>query len=204
MNTLPANSITSSPRNRLILLQSVTLVWMLVECSVALFSAARAHSPVLLAFGFDSFVELLSASLVVLALAPRFHISHRQIDTASGVLLFLLAAVVGLTSAAALAGNVHPGASPLGIAITIAALLVMPLLAWQKRKLARRTGNNVLAADAVQSATCAYLALIALAGLALNAAFHIASADSFAALAATPILIFEGRRALRGESCGCC
>ena len=166
-------------------------------------SAARAHSPALLAFGFDSFVELLSAALVVLALAPRFHIDHRRIDSASGTLLFILAAVVALTSILALAGKLQPEASPLGIAVTVAALLVMPLLAWQKRKLARRTGNNALAADAVQSATCAYLAAIALAGLALNAAFHIASADSIAALAAVPILIIEGRRAMRGQSCGC-
>jgi divalent metal cation (Fe/Co/Zn/Cd) transporter len=195
---------TVPTRDRLILLQSVTLAWMLIECAVALFSAVRAHSPALLAFGFDSFVELLSASLVILAVAPRFRLNHHQIDTASGVLLFILAAVVAFTSVAALAGKVQPEASPLGIAITMAALLVMPLLAWQKRKLARRTANNALAADAVQSATCAYLALMALAGLALNAAFHIASADSLAALAATPILILEGRRAMRGQSCGCC
>lgn len=195
---------TLSARDRLILLQSITLAWMLVECAVALFSAVRAHSPALLAFGFDSFVELLSALLVVLALAPRFRLNHRQIDAASGILLFILAAIVGLASVAALVGKVQPQISPLGIAITVAALLVMPLLAWHKRQLARQTANNALAADAVQSATCAYLALIALAGLALNAAFHIAAADSLAALAATPILILEGRRAMRGQSCGCC
>ena len=203
MTTIPANSV-SPPRTHLLLLQSLTLAWMLIECAVALFSAARAHSPVLLAFGFDSFVELLSASLVILALAPRFAFSRKRIDTAAGTLLFVLAAVVGLTSILALAGKVQPEASPLGIAITIAALLVMPLLAWQKRKLARRTHNNALAADAVQSATCAYLAGITLAGLALNAAFHIAWTDSLAALVAIPILIIEGRRAMRGQSCGCC
>jgi len=201
MTTLPTNSL-SPPRNRLILLQSLTLVWMMIECAVSLFSAARAHSPALLAFGFDSFVELLSAALVVLALTPRF--TRKRIDHAAGTLLFILAAVVGLTSILALVGKAQPEVSPLGIAITVAALLVMPLLAWQKRKLARRTGNNALAADAVQSATCAYLALIALAGLLLNAIFHIAWADSVAALAAIPILVVEGRRAMRGQSCGCC
>jgi divalent metal cation (Fe/Co/Zn/Cd) transporter len=201
MHTLPNNSL-SAPRSRLVLLQSITLVWMLIECAVSLFSAVRAHSPALLAFGFDSFVELLSAALVVVALAPRF--TRKRIDHTAGILLFILAAVVGLTSILALAGKVQPEASPLGIAITVAALLVMPLLAWQKRKLARRTGNNALAADAVQSTTCAYLALIALAGLVLNAAFHVAWADSVAALAAIPILIVEGRRAMRGQSCGCC
>jgi divalent metal cation (Fe/Co/Zn/Cd) transporter len=201
MTILPANSL-SPPRNRLILLQSITLVWMLVECAVSLFSAARAHSSALLAFGFDSFVELLSALLVVMALAPRF--TRKRIDRAAGTLLFVLAAIVGFTSILALAGKVHPEVSPLGIAVTVAALLVMPLLAWQKRKLARRTGNNALAADAVQSATCAYLALIAFAGLILNGVFHMAWADSVAALAAIPILIVEGRRAMRGQSCGCC
>ena len=80
----------------------------------------------------------------------------------------------------------------------------MPLLAWQKRKLARAIGHTALSADAVQSATCAYLAALSVAGLLLNAGFHIAWADSLAALAATPILIVEGRRAVRGQSCSCC
>jgi hypothetical protein len=61
-----------------------------------------------------------------------------------------------------------------------------------------------LAADAVQSATCAYLALIALAGLAINAAFHVAWFDSVAALVAVPILVKEGRSAWKGHACGCC
>jgi divalent metal cation (Fe/Co/Zn/Cd) transporter len=200
--TIPANS--PPLRRRLILLQSLTLVWMLIECAIALWAAARAHSSALLAFGSDSFVELLSASLVLFALAPGCRLSRRGIDLAAGLLLFLVAAVVALTSVLALAGKLQPAASPLGIAVAAAALLVMPLLAWQKRTLARRTGNNALAADAVQSAACAYLALITLAGLALNAALHRASADSVAALAAIPILILEGRRALRGQSCGCC
>jgi divalent metal cation (Fe/Co/Zn/Cd) transporter len=177
---------------------------MLIECAVSLISAASAHSPALLAFGCDSFVELLSAALVVLVLAPRFQFNHKRVDAASGILLFLLAAIVTLTSLLAFAHKLQPQASPLGIAITVAALFVMPLLARQKRSLARRTGNNALAADAVQSATCAYLAAIALAGLALNAIFHIAWADSAAAFAAVPILIIEGRRAMRGQSCGCC
>ncbi len=64
MPTLPTN-----PRS-LIMLQSVTLIWMLIECAIALWAAARAHSPALLAFGFDSFIELLSAALVLLALVP--------------------------------------------------------------------------------------------------------------------------------------
>lgn len=204
MSTIPIKSASTVPRSRVVFLQSFTLLWMLLECGISLYSAVRAHSPVLFAFGFDSFVELLSASLVILSLAPRFHYNQRSINRASGLLLFILAAVVAFTSALSLLGKLQPEASPLGIAITFAALLVMPLLAWQKRKLAQAIEHHALAADAVQSATCAYLAALSLSGLVLNAWFHIAWADSLAALAAIPILIVEGRRAMRGQNCSCC
>jgi divalent metal cation (Fe/Co/Zn/Cd) transporter len=80
----------------------------------------------------------------------------------------------------------------------------MPALAWLKRREARRTGNTALAADAVQSATCAYLAGVTLAGLTVNAIFHIPWFDYLAALLALPILLKEGRDTWRGKSCGCC
>jgi divalent metal cation (Fe/Co/Zn/Cd) transporter len=92
----------------------------------------------------------------------------------------------------------------MGMAITVAALIAMPALAWLKRREARRSNNAALAADAVQSATCAYLALVTLVGLAVNAVFHIAWMDGVAALLAVPILIQEGRRTWRGQSCACC
>jgi divalent metal cation (Fe/Co/Zn/Cd) transporter len=69
----------------------------------------------------------------------------------------------------------------------------MPVLASLKRREARRSKNAALAADAVQSATCAYIALITLSGLAVNAAFHVPWFDSIAALVVIPILINEGK-----------
>jgi divalent metal cation (Fe/Co/Zn/Cd) transporter len=80
----------------------------------------------------------------------------------------------------------------------------MPVLAWLKRKEAGRINNRALAADATQSATCAYLAAVTLAGLGIYAIWQIRWVDTIAALAAVPVLIVEGRRAWRGESCGCC
>src|SRR5579884_2716434 len=47
-------------------LQGITLVWMLVECGIALYAAAAAQSPAMLAFGSDSLVELMSAAVVLL------------------------------------------------------------------------------------------------------------------------------------------
>jgi divalent metal cation (Fe/Co/Zn/Cd) transporter len=177
---------------------------MLVECVVSIYAAKAAHSAALLAFGSDSFVELLSASVVLAQFIPGVAIAERRIHRLAGGLLFLLALIVAATAVVSLMLRVKPEASGIGMAITIAALVAMPGLAWLKRREARRSGNVALAADAAQSATCAYLALVTLAGLAVNAVFHIAWMDSVAALVAVPILIKEGRSAWRGQNCGCC
>jgi divalent metal cation (Fe/Co/Zn/Cd) transporter len=192
------------PRTRVFWLQGVTLAWMLVESAVSAYAAITVHSPVMLAFGSDSLVELMSAAVVLMQWIPGVSISERKATRTASVLLFVLALVVAVTALTSLALRLRPEASRAGIGITFAALLAMPVLAWLKRREARRTGNTALAADAVQSATCAYLALIALVGLSVNAFFHIAWFDAVAALVSIPILIKEGRSAWQGQTCGCC
>jgi divalent metal cation (Fe/Co/Zn/Cd) transporter len=196
--------VKPQPRTRVFWLQGITLAWMLVEFGVSAYAAATAHSPAMLAFSSDSLVELLSATVVLLQWVPCVSISERKATRAASLLLFVLAAVVAVTALASLALAARPETSRAGIAITVAALLAMPALAWMKRREARRSSNAALAADAAQSATCAYLAAITLVGLAVNAAFHIAWFDSVAALAAVPLLLKEGRSAWRGQTCGCC
>ncbi len=200
----PPRSHPSRPSQSVFWLQLVTLAWMLVECGVSLYAATVAHSAALLAFGSDSLVELLSASVVLAQCIPGVVIAERRATRIAAGLLFLLALIVTATAIASLVLRMKPETSPIGMAITVAALIAMPALAWLKRREARRTHHAALAADAVQSATCAYLAFLTLAGLAMNAAFHIAWIDSAAALLAVPILISEGRSAWRGHTCACC
>lgn len=191
-------------RSIVLWLQGITLAWMMVECAVSLYAAASAHSPAMLAFGSDSFVELLSATVVLLQFVPHISISPRNAGRAAGILLFVLAGVVLIVATLSLALRWRPEVSRAGIAITVAALIAMPILATLKRRESRRSNNAALAADAVQSVTCAYLALIALTGLAVNALFHIPWFDSLAALVAIPFLLREGRAAWRGQTCTCC
>src|SRR5579875_855115 len=113
-------------------LQIVTVAWMVIECGVSLFGAWQAKSAVLLAFGSDSFVELLSAIVVLAAFSPRLQVPKTAADRTAGILLFLLAGIVGLLAVASLAGNHLPQNSPAGLAITVAALMGMPVLAWRK------------------------------------------------------------------------
>lgn len=182
-------------------LQFVTIAWMLVECTLSLIAAAQAHSVALLAFGSDSLIELLSASVVLLQFLPRFPLKKTHAERAAAVLLYLLAGAVVVI--ALLSYGRPMEASCLGIGITTAALVAMPVLAWLKRSQARAVNDRALAADAVQSATCAYLAAVTLAGLVIFAVWRVRWVDTVAALAAVPVLILEGRRAWRGEPCGC-
>lgn len=182
-------------------LQSFTLAWMVTECAIALLAAARAHSAALTAFGADSLIELLSAIVVLLQFLPRFPLKKSKAEKTAAVLLYLLACAV--VSIAALNWHNPPETSEMGIAITTAALVVMPVLARMKRRQAEAMGNRALAADATQSATCAYLAAITLAGLLAFALWRVAWVDSVAALACVPVLIVEGRKTWRGEACGC-
>jgi divalent metal cation (Fe/Co/Zn/Cd) transporter len=200
MQTTPA---LDAHRRNVYWLQAITLCWMIVECGVALLSAGSAHSPALLVFGADSFIELLSALVVLLQFTSWIRLSPQQAARIAGILLFSPAGTVLLISLGTLLAGVQPKTSCAGIGITIAALVVMPLLAWGKRRAAHDINNRALAADAVQSAVCAYLAAITLFGLALNALWHFRWADQVAALVAVPVLVIEGKRSLKGEPCGC-
>jgi len=163
-------------------------------------------SPALLAFGGDSAIELLSAGVVLWRF--RANTLQEQIERRAariaGVLLYGLAAYVVAAAAMALLGYSEPKPTLLGIAVLIAAAAIMPWLAKEKRRLSASTGSAALRADAAESALCACLSLIALAGLAVNAIWRVAWADPVAALAVVPLIIWEGRQAIRGKACGCC
>ncbi len=196
------SSATAPPLPRAVAwLQGVTLGWMTLECAVSLYAAARAHSVALLAFGSDSFIELLSAVVVLLQFLPRFPLKRAHAERIAAILLYALAGAVAVIAVAAYQSPKET--SFLGMAITALALIAMPVLARLKRRQARKLNNPALAADATQSATCAKLAAVTLAGLAAFALWRVAWIDSVAALAAAPILIVEARRTWRGEGCGC-
>jgi divalent metal cation (Fe/Co/Zn/Cd) transporter len=176
---------------------------MTVEAVVSLWAAWMARSPALLGFGGDSAVELLSAAVVLRRFYLPSYEAHAEERAAkiAGVLLFVLAAFVVFASVSTLLGHVEPRPSPVGMALLILAAMVMPWLARQKRRLSAITGSAALRADAAESAVCGYLALIALAGLAVNAISGVSWADPIAALALLPLIVHEGWDAMKGKPC---
>lgn len=196
--------MTAKSNGHAVRLQVITIAWMLIELAVSAYSAVTAHSPAMLAFGSDSLVETFSAAAVLAQWLPGIKLSERRAARTTAVLLFVLAAVVVVIAIGSYVFHVEPDKTWTGIGITVAALIAMPVLARMKRREAARTGNAAMAADAVQSATCAYIAGVTLVGLALRAALGIAWFDPLAALVAVPLLIQEARQAWRGNFCGCC
>jgi divalent metal cation (Fe/Co/Zn/Cd) transporter len=186
-------------------IQTVTIVWMTVEAAVSLSAAWKARSPALLAFGGDSAIELLSAVAVLWRFRTCAHDgSEKQVARIAAALLFILAAYVAVVSALTLLGHHEAKTTYWGIAILIGAAAIMPWLTKEKRRLSAITGSAALRADAAQSGLCAYLSVIALIGLGINAIWHLKWADPIAALVIVPLILWEGWEAMRGRACGCC
>jgi hypothetical protein len=125
MATLVASARLSELSRRVIRLQVMTIAWMTVEAVVSLGTAWRSHSPALLAFGGDSLIELLSAAVVFWRF--RFDLKEARASRMAGVLLFVLAGLVILTSVLNFIGYREAQRSLMGIGILLAAV-VMPWL----------------------------------------------------------------------------
>ena len=197
------NSTPPEVLRRVLRIQTLTLLWMSVEAVVSLGAAWMARSPALLGFGGDSAVELLSAAVVFrrfYARSQRERLEERAGRIAGG-LLFVLAAFVVTTSVLTLLGHVEAQPSFIGIAVLGLAAMIMPWLAAQKRQFSITTASAALKADAAESAVCGYLALIALAGLAVNAVWRVRWADPLAAVALLPLILREGWEAWKGKPC---
>ncbi len=195
----------SAHQKQITSVQLITIMWMCAEAAVAVVAAIRAQSVALLAFGADSGIELLSATIVFLRFRNIAHLNEKRASRITGVLLFALAAFVLASSILAFSNpRFRPEPSYLGIGLFVAAGVFMPWLARQKRALAVKTNSGSLKSDAVQSSMCGYLAWIALGGLILNAVFKFSWADPAAALFLLPIVIREGWEAVQRRGCAEC
>ena len=184
-------------------LQVLTLGWMTVEASASIVAAIGASSLALAAFGGDSLIELASAAVVLVRFSDHRQMSERIAARIAGVLLLVLAALVVAGSIASFFGIREPQPSRLGIAVLVCAAVIMPWLAREKRRLAAEHQSGALRADAVESALCGYLALIALGGVAINSIWTAPLADTVAALAIVPFIVREAWVAVRQAEVCC-
>ena len=190
--------------HRGIALEIFSLLWMTVEAAVAVAAGVAAGSVALLAFGIDSVIEFVAALVVLQTFRSEQNGcvrrgSERRTLRVIGVTFFLLAAYIVADAAYTLVAASKPESSATGVAVSAAALLVMPTLFVLKRRTGNDLGSQMLMADAAESVFCAYLSATVLAGLILNVALGWWWADPAAALLVVPLVIKEGIEAFEGD-----
>jgi divalent metal cation (Fe/Co/Zn/Cd) transporter len=186
-------------------LESLTIGWLTIEAVVALVSGVGAGSLVLIAFGLDSVIELISAGALVWRLSVELRHgqafsegAERLASRIGGVLLFVLATYVLLAASWNLWDRHSEEFSLPGLILTILALPIMRYLARRKIDLADKLGSRALRADAVEAITCGWLSLVALVSLAAQALVGFWWIDSVGSLAIVWLLVKEGREAWSG------
>ncbi len=187
-------------------LEYFTIGWNLLEAFVSIAAGLIAGSIALIGFGIDSLIETTSGAILLWRLWEGEKAEKREQMALKlvGWSLLLLAAYVGIEAAKSLASREESERSWLGIIIAALSLIVMPLLARAKRKVAAGINSKALIADSKQTDICAYLSAILLGGLVLNALFGWWWADPLAGLMMVPIIAKEGLESLRGETCFDC
>jgi divalent metal cation (Fe/Co/Zn/Cd) transporter len=162
----------------------------------------------LIGFGVDSGIELAASLTALFRLARDADVAQRaraeqRANRIIGALFVALAVYVAYDAALLLWQRREPAESALGIVLAAASLVVMPILARAKRRVAMELGSRALQAEATQTMVCTWLSAILLAGLALNALLGWWWADPVAALVMVPFITREGIAGLRGQA-PCC
>jgi divalent metal cation (Fe/Co/Zn/Cd) transporter len=187
------------------LLEYFTIGWNVLEAFVAITSGIVAGSIALIGFGIDSLIESLSGSILLWRLADDSDEREKLAVRLVGGSFIILAAYVAFDAVKSLIYKEAPETSYVGIGLAVVSILIMPLLARAKRDVGVKLGSRAMVSDSKQTNICAYLSVILLAGLILNALFGWWWADPVAALVMIPIIVKEGIEGLRGEVCddGC-
>jgi len=182
-------------RRRGFWLEYASMAWMTAEAAVAIVAGVIASSIALVGFGLDSVIEFFAAVIVVWQLRGDGKDRETRAVRLIGVTFFALAVYLTVESIRDLAGHVRPEQSIPGLAVTAAALIVMPLLAVAKRRTGRALDDRTLIADSAESAFCALTAAAALLGVGLNAWLGYWWADPAAGLVIAALAVKEGLEA---------
>lgn len=199
-----------SPVQRARRLEATTVAWNAVEAGVAVVSGLFASSVALTGFGLDSAIEVVSACIVLSRLRTTLGGRGANEERERRSLRVLAATFIALAAYLTVDG-IHslvlasrPDTSPAGIAVSAAALVVMPALAYAKQTTGRRIDGPLGAlvlADAAETRLCALLAATTLGGLLAYSVAGLWWADPAAGFIVVGFAVREGWEAWHSELC---
>ncbi len=178
---------------------------MAFEFIIGLWSGLQAGSILLIAFGLDSFLEIISGATLIWRLkkensgAPAAVVAEaeRRSSLVVGSVLLLLSLYVIGVSGFNLVTHAAAESSFSGIGIAIASVLLMPILTLKKRHLGQKLASAALVEDGMCNITCAYMAATVLLGSLLTWLLNWWWADSVAALILVYFVASEGWESLQ-------
>ncbi|AEW95092.1 hypothetical protein SCATT_27210 [Streptantibioticus cattleyicolor NRRL 8057 = DSM 46488] len=179
---------------------------MAAEGMIAVTATVLAGSVALLGFGLDSVIEGLASVIIVWRFSGTRTLSETaeaRAQKAVAVTFFLLAPYIAYDAISTLASGEKPSTSWLGIGLSVASLIVMPLLGQAKRRLGKVLDSGATSGEGTQNLLCAYLAAAVLVGLLANTLFGLWWLDPVVGLLVAALAVREGMEAWRGEECGC-
>ena len=160
----------------------------------------------LIAFGADTVVELLSALLLLWRLTVELqqgeHFPQELEERAAKIgaaLPLVLSLYVVVSAAWALWQGKGQEFSPLGLILAVFAMPIMYAFAKAKLRLADELDSSALRSDAVESIACGYLSAVVVAGLIVQFFVNAWWVDSVIALILVPFLLREAKEAWQGE-----
>lgn len=180
------------------MLEWFTVVWNVLEAIVGLTAGFLAGSVALVGFALDSIVEASSGSILLWRLRTEqggsrtAEEAERRAIRLVAVAFLALAGYVGIRSSMDLVTRARPNESLPGILLAAVSLIVMPVLAWRKNRVARELDSRALQADSTQTSLCTWLSAFLLVGLVVNAALGWWWADPVAGLAIAGFAAKEG------------
>ena len=189
------------------ILEYFTVAYNSLEGLISIVAGLIAGSVSLVGFGLDSIIEVASGAAMLWRLHHDRDESRREaVERITlrvvGWGFIALAVYITCDSGLTLARHKIPQRSIPGIILAATSLVVMPLLARAKRRVAEGLSSAAMKADSRQTDFCTYLSAILLGGLLLNALLGWWWADPVAAFVMVPIIAKEGVDAIRGR--GCC
>ena len=198
----PARSLVK----KALVLEYVSIVWNILEGTIAIIAGAAAGSIALVGFGLDSLIEVIAAVTLVWRLRKwqagtplEESEAEQRARRIVGATFLVLAMYVAYESVKCLWLKEAPGASIIGMALTILASMVMPGLGLAKRHIAVKVESEALAAEAVESFVCGALSIVTLVGLGLNALWGLWWADPVVGILIAGFLIKEGLQTWQDE-----
>jgi divalent metal cation (Fe/Co/Zn/Cd) transporter len=184
----------------------LSLAWLTIEGTVAIVAGVSAGSIALVAFGLDSAIEGVASVVIVWRFSGSRLFSERAERRAQilvAIQFFILAPFIAYEALDKLVGQGEVRTTWLGIGLTLATLAICQPLGYAKRRLGRKLASDATVGEGLQNLLCGYLAIAVLVGLLANTFFGLWWLDPVVALAIAAVAIYEGRKALRGESCAC-